>query len=120
LKTYIKIYGPPIVEALKALERVAIEISKEFPKVFFYDTLGCTALPTSDATAIIAERLGVTLDEAKVHYENMISKSGWTLGEYDFYFEWAVPPTFEQLKLLISKIDEALKPLGCKYTVTTK
>lgn len=120
MKTYIKIYGPPIIEALKALERVAIEISKELPEICFYDTLGGTALPPSDVTAFIAERLGISIDEARIHYEKMISKSGWTLGEHDFYFEWTIPPTFEQLKLLISKIDEALKPLGCKYTVTTK
>jgi hypothetical protein len=120
VKTYIKIYGPPILEALKALEKVAVEVSKELPKVLFYDTLGGTALSRDDAVSIIIEKWGVSDEEARVHYENMISKSGWTLGDYDFYFEWTVPPTFEQLKLLISKIDEALKPLGCKYTITTK
>ena len=117
MKTYIKIYGPPILEALKALERVAIEISKEFPEVCFYDILGGTAIPLDEE---VEQIIGLSMDEAKVYREKLISKSGWTLGEYDFYFEWTKPPTFEQLKRLIAKIDEALKPLGCRYTVTTK
>jgi len=117
LKTYVKIYGPPILEALKALERVAIEISKELPEVCFYDILGASAIPLEEETMHI---LGLSSEEARVYREKLISKSGWTLGDYDFYFEWTRPPTFEQLKKLIAKIDEALKPLGCRYTVTTK
>ncbi|MCS7097064.1 MAG: hypothetical protein NZ926_01075 [Candidatus Methanomethylicia archaeon] len=120
MKTYVKIYGPPIIEALKALEKVAIEVSKELPEILFYNSLGAAALPRDDAASMLSQVLGVPRDEAIFRYEKMISKSGWTLGDYDFFFEWTVPPTFEQLKLLISKIDEALKPLGCKYTVTTK
>ncbi|MCS7386377.1 MAG: hypothetical protein DRJ18_02125 [Candidatus Methanomethylicota archaeon] len=117
MKTYIKIYGPPILEALKALEKAAVEISKEFPEVTFYDFLGGTAIPLADYAA---ETLNIPVDEAQVRVEKLISKSGWTLGDFDFYFEWARPPTFEELQKLIAKIDEALKPLGCYYTITTK
>ncbi|RLE52688.1 MAG: hypothetical protein DRJ26_04385, partial [Candidatus Methanomethylicota archaeon] len=113
VKTYIKIYGPPILEALKALEKVAVEISKELPEVAFYDFLGGTAVPLTDYAA---EVLNVPLSEAQVHVQKLISKSGWTLGEYDFFFEWTRPPTFEELQKLIARIDEALKPLGCHYT----
>jgi len=117
LKTYIKIYGPPILEALKALEKVAVEVSKEFPEVCFYDVLGGMAIPLKETAMDI---VGLPAEEAEVYCKKLISKSGWTLGEYDFYFEWTKPPTFQQLQKLIAKIDEALKPLGCKYTVTTK
>jgi hypothetical protein len=51
---------------------------------------------------------------------NIISKSGETLGEYDFYFEWFTNPSMEQINDIVEKIDEALAPLGCKYTITTK
>ncbi|MCS7366013.1 MAG: hypothetical protein NDF54_11305 [archaeon GB-1867-035] len=118
MKTYVKIYGPPILEALKALERVAVEISKEFPEVIcFYDITGAQALPLEET---IVDILGVSVDDARLYCEKLVSKSGWTLGDYDFYFEWARAPKFEELKMLIEKIDEALKPLGCRYTVTTK
>ncbi len=50
----------------------------------------------------------------------LISGSGHTLGEYDFFFEWAKDPTWEEIQDLVSKIDEALGPLGCNYTIDTK
>ena len=34
---------------------------------------------------------------------NIISKSGWSLGEYDFYFEWFEDPSISQLKELLEK-----------------
>jgi len=50
----------------------------------------------------------------------LISKSGERLGEYDFFYEWFTEPKLDQLNGLIEKIDEALTPLGCRYTITTK
>lgn len=45
---------------------------------------------------------------------------GFTLGEYDFCFEWTRgQPDPEQFFKLIEKIDEALTPLGVRYTITT-
>jgi hypothetical protein len=51
---------------------------------------------------------------------SIISESGEKLGEYDFFFEWFTEPTMVQVYDLLEKIDEALAPLGCKYTITTK
>lgn len=46
--------------------------------------------------------------------------SGETLmGDFDFVFHWAKKPEEEQLRNLIARIDEALKDLGCRYTITT-
>ena len=50
----------------------------------------------------------------------IISRSGEKLGEYDFFFELFTEPMMEQVYDLLEKIDEALAPLGCKYTITTK
>jgi len=51
---------------------------------------------------------------------NIISKSGESLGEYDFFFEWFTEPSMAQLNELIDRIEKALAPLGCQYTITTK
>ena len=46
--------------------------------------------------------------------------SGETLmGDFDFVFHWVKKPDEKQLRTLIAKIDEALKDLGCRYTITT-
>ncbi len=50
----------------------------------------------------------------------IISKSGEMLGDYDFFFEWFKNPSQAEINQLIEKIDEALSPLGCSYTITTK
>ena len=115
MKTCIKVYGPPVIEAVKALEKVAVEILKEMPKICFYDVAGGSAIPLVEITADIT---GLSMSDAKIYCQKLISKSGWTLG--DFYFEWASQPTIKQLQKLISKIDEVMKTLGCKYTITTK
>ena len=59
----------------------------------------------------------------EVNYQRcstLISKSGEKIGDNDYYFEWFTAPASEQLYLLMQKIDKALAPLGCKYTITTK
>ena len=46
--------------------------------------------------------------------------SGETLmGDFDFVFHWTKKPNEKELRKLIAKIDEALKDLGCRYTITT-
>lgn len=79
IRSYVKIYGPPLMKAIEALESIEID-TKEIP-----------------AKAI-----------------------GFTLGEYDYCFEWTRrqpdPPQFYRL---IEKIDEALMPLGVRYTIQT-
>jgi hypothetical protein len=49
-----------------------------------------------------------------------VSKSGQRLGDYDFFFEWFREPTVDELNSLIQRIDDVLKPLGVKYTITSK
>ena len=96
---------------------MAVEISKEIPEIWFYDVSGGSAIPLAEITADI---IGLSMSDAKIYCQKLISKSGWTLGDFDFYFEWASQPTIKQLQKLISKIDEVMKTLGCKYTITTK
>ncbi len=116
MKSYIKIFGPPTLKALKELEKIAINM----PDVCIMDTVISQDLPIFDTQEGIMNFFGSIGEMTVERCNNIISKSGETLGEYDFYFEWFTDPALEQLNDLILKIDEALMPLGCKYTITTK
>ena len=129
MRSYIKIFGPPILEALKALEKIAIDM----PEVCIMDLiirrdlapkiagdLGGSKIKTHDFMigGFIKERTGVAIPVKRCY--SIISKHGAKLGEYDFFFEWKKDPTTNQIDTLIGKIDEAFKELGCYYTITTK
>ncbi len=134
MRSYIKIYGPPVLEAIKSLEKIAIPIEE----VCIMDTIWESG--GADLASDIGAPIGMeesspggfsnTAIESyftqnfgsitKARCENIISKSGQSVGEYDFYYEWFSEPSQSQLMELIEKIDEALKPLGCRYTITTK
>ena len=117
MRSYIKIYGPPFVKAIKELEKIAISM----PHISIMNTLIATGpFPTGgDNVSEYFGNLGV--GEISVERrEKIISKSGEMLGDYDFFFEWFRDPTQAEINALIEKIDEALAPLGCKYTITTR
>ena len=87
MKSYIKIYGPPIEKAIKELKKVAVD------------------LPTI----------------SKGNLSRSMIPSGETMmGDFDFAFEWTKEPNETQLLRLIFNIDEALRDLGCRYTIVTK
>lgn len=114
-RSYIKIYGPPVLKAIRALEKIAVDM----PETCISDTILETMMPMSeeDTTGYFSQ-----LDD-EISTERcftIISKSGKKVGEYDFYFEWFGDPSQDDLKSLIEKIDNALAPLGCRYTITTK
>ena len=119
MKSYIKLYGPSVMKGLRALEKVAAEM----PECSFWHaampmTLSYMGYDDSAHDEFFA-RWGYTgAQRERLH--RMISKSGHTLGDYDFFFEWHTDPTWEQIQTLIEKTDEALKDTGCTYTITTK
>jgi hypothetical protein len=129
MKSYVKIYGPPLLKALKALEKVAIDM----PEVCIMDTtiqaaVGAPEIPgpsfgaadmSFDTPDGVMAFFGIG-DIPEERCSTIISKSGETLGEYDFFFEWFTKPNMAQVEDLIEKIDKALEPLGVKYTLTTK
>ncbi len=116
MKSYIKIYGPPILKAIKTLEKVAVD----FPEVCIMDTVIAVSAPQFNTQEGIADFFGGPGDITIERCSNIISNSGESLGEYDFFFEWFVDPSIDQLNDLIEKVDKALKPLKCMYTITTK
>ena len=117
MRSFVKIYGPPILKAIKALEKIAVDT----PEVCIMDTIISQDLPKFDDISGTLEYFGAIPTEITTERcNNIISKSGEMLGEHDFFFEWFTDPNMDQLNELIEKIDEALAPLGCKYTLTTK
>ena len=116
VRSYIKIYGPPILKVVKKLEKVGVD----FPEVCIMDTVIATGGPQFSTQEGIADFFGGAGDITVERCSNIISKSGESLGEYDFFFEWFVKPSTDQLNELIENIDKALKPLKCMYTITTK
>jgi hypothetical protein len=50
---------------------------------------------------------------------SMIPSGETLMGDFDFVFHWAKEPKEKQLRQLIARVDEALKDIGCRYTITT-
>jgi hypothetical protein len=122
MKSYVKLYGPPIGEALVALRKVAID----FPEVCVMDAgiaatfdihSGSGTLDTLKGVQTFFGGVGAISDE---RCDTIISKSGESLGANDFFYEWFQKPSVAQVEELIAKIDEALAPTGARYTLTTK
>jgi hypothetical protein len=117
----VKIYGPPVLKAVKALESVAVDLSKATEVKFNHK---CVPYPdrmrsnTRDFEQYLKnmERMYVDCYEPV----KLISDSYQMLGEYDFLFEWAEKPTMAKIKDLVEKIDDALEDLGCHYTLMTE
>ena len=120
-RSYIKIYGPPIAKAIRALENVAVEFSK-ITTIRHYNILTpppqyfTSQTDVSGYSQMLLPDIEMPVDE-KI---KLISKASDTLGEYDFFFEWGEEPTKQQVLELIAKIDEALSDCGCRYTIVTK
>ena len=129
MRSYIKIYGPPVFEAIKALEKLAIDV----PQVCIMDTIIATDMQSKISDEIRATDADTYSNYAGDYFsplvpypikrercDKIISKSGVKLGEFDFFFEWFKNPSADELNALIKRIDKALTPLECRYTITTK
>jgi len=130
MRSYVKLYGPPLMKALRALEKIAIGM----PEVCIMDTTIAVGVGTPSIRTSVMGMTDTTLDTqegimtffggegaiTEERCDTIISKSGGSLGEYDFFFEWFTKPTMKQVEDLIERIDGALEPLGVQYTITTK
>jgi len=114
MKSYIKIYGPPVVKAIKELEKVAIDM----PEVCIMTQEFAIGPPFGSGESLQNYFGPDVISEERCN--NIISKSRESLGEYDFFFEWFKKPTRDELHMLIEKIDEALSDIGVRYSITTK
>ena len=121
VKSYVRIYGPPLLKAIKTLEGVAVAMSNTTEVKFSHK---CVPYPTrlqsskNDWNAYLKNMQKVYKDCYEP--EKILSDASMTLGDYDFVFEWTSKPSMAQIENLIGKIDEALAELGVKYTLTTE
>lgn len=127
-RSYIKLYGPPLLSSLKSLEKVAAEFSKK-TVMRYYNSLVppmpslSAQMSTRDYYDSILDYAQGVLREVELPAEDkikLISRSGDSLGEYDFFFEWGKEPSKQEVQDLIQAIDEALADCGCRYTIVTK
>lgn len=120
VRSNVRIYGPPLMKAIKALEAIAVDMSKATDLKFSHK---CIPYPTRmhGNTNSWNEYLNNMKRTYVDCYEpvRIISDSSQVLGEYDFFFEWSQKPSMARIKELLEKIDKALEELGCHYTLTT-
>jgi hypothetical protein len=125
MKSYIKVYGPPLLKALRALEKVAIDLPEVCIMNTAIETATAPEMYESDESALgsvshIMTYFGGPEAISEERCDSIISKSGESLGEYDFYFEWFKTPNMSEIMDLIERIDNALAKVGVKYTITSK
>ena len=114
--SYVKIVWPPIHDAIIALEKIAVDL----PQICVMDHAILENVSKSIASDIGGwfDNRGVTVPIERCN--DIISKSGESLGEYDFYFEWTKNPSSKDIMTLIEKIDAAFEQIGAKFSITTK
>jgi len=116
MKSYVRIYGPPLLKAMRTLEKLAINT----PEVCIMDSMIETAAPQFNTQEGIMNYFSTVGGIPDKRCATILSKSGIKMGDYDFVFEWFKEPKVEQINMLIEQIDEALAPLGVQYTIATK
>lgn len=116
MKSYVRIYGPPLLKAMRALEKLAISTSE----VCIMDSMIESAAPQFNTQEGIMNYFSSVGGIPEQRCGTILAKSGIKLGDYDFVFDWFKEPKIEQINMLIEQIDEALAPLGVQYTISTK
>jgi hypothetical protein len=116
LKSYVRIYGPPLLKAMRALEKLAISTSE----VCIMDSMIESAAPQFNTQEGIMNYFSAVGGIPEQRCGTILAKGGIKLVDYDFVFDWFKEPKIEQINMLIEQIDEALAPLGVQYTIATK
>ncbi len=121
VKSYVRIYGPPLLKAIRKLEGVAVDLSNKTEIKFSHK---CVPYPTrlqsdkNDWNSYL-QNLQKTYKDC-YEPEKIISDASMTLGDYDFMFEWSSKPPLQQIEELIDQVDKALGEVGVLYTLTTE
>ena len=121
VKSYIRIYGPPLLKAIKVLEGVAVDMSNKTEVKFSHK---CVPYPTrlqsdkNDWNTYIKNMQKTYKDCYEP--EKILSDASMTLGDYDFVFEWTSKPSIAKIEDLIAVVDTALAEVGVLYTMTTE
>ena len=100
MRSYIKIFGPDVNEALLQIEKVCNEM----------DSI------TSESLKLLMEPVKL---ETKLHEPVSTCISEYLHGDWTISFLWAKEPSLDAVKELIKKLDEAIGKTKAKYTITT-
>jgi hypothetical protein len=121
VKSYVRIYGPPLLKAIKVLEGVAVDMSNKTEVKFSHK---CVPYPTrlqSDKNDWNAYLKNMQKTYTNCYEpEKILSDASMTLGDYDFVFEWTSKPSIAKIEDLIAVVDTALAEVGVLYTMTTE
>jgi hypothetical protein len=115
LKALIRLYGPPYTQAIKALEKIAVES----PHICLMNPLLLHEDPYIRAADWVYNYFKAWGNVTYERCQNILAEEKHLEG-YDFVFVWMVKPEQGYVNELINKIDAALKPLGTMYTFTLK
>ena len=115
MKALIRIYGPPYLEAISALETIALDN----PQICLMNPVLLHADPYTQAVDWLYNYFK---GRGKVEYERCgkILAKAEDLEGFDFVFVWMLKPTEGYVEDLIKRIDAALKPIGVMYSITIK
>ena len=113
MRMFVKVLGPPYIDAIKALEKIALET----PEVCVMNTILMHGNPYLDSLDWIYNYFKGLGNVSYQRCSRIISEHRQLLGEHDFFYEWFQEPSKAQLEDLIEKMDEALKPIGAMYTI---
>ncbi|MHA1448014.1 MAG: hypothetical protein ACTSP4_01180 [Candidatus Hodarchaeales archaeon] len=98
MESRLKIFGPGIVEALLQLDKLSLE---------------CEDLVRGSHVTLTEEI------SSKKGVLKFLKRGKTKVGTYDYSFFWQEPPSFEDIKSLIGKIDDKLVRTKARYTITT-
>jgi len=115
LRALIRIYGPPYLKAIYALETIALNS----PEVCMMNPVLLHADPITQGVDWLYNYLKgrgkITLERCS----RILTKAESLEGQ-DFVFEWLFEPTQGHIESLIERIDESLSNLGARYTFTIR
>ena len=118
MRTWVKIITGDDEKAINALRQIAVDNPQVcmYDKILEYDIPDFSIITGQWTMDYFSQLESLTLENC----EDLISKSGTSTGEYDFYYEWMEEPDKQQLDALREKIDQALNELDVDYEITNK
>ncbi|MHA2233377.1 MAG: hypothetical protein ACXAB4_12915 [Candidatus Hodarchaeales archaeon] len=99
MKSYIKLYGPKIDQALLDLDKLVDELIQ-------VEDGKSAGIRYEKKKGMLAKFFG-----GKHHRE--------TIGDYDYELNWHEDPQVEEMMELVKRIDEKLAAIGTRYTITS-
>jgi hypothetical protein len=99
LKSYVKLFGPNIDQALTELENLANDFSQ-------IDDGKSAGIKHEEKRGFLSRLFGGEKEQP-------------IIGDFDFAFSWHADPTIDDMIEFVKHIDEKLEPIKTRYTITS-